>query len=143
MKYTTYDSLGKITGNYTFSNSTNANLNLSGKTYITGHYNENEYRISGGLAIPLSTKPTSDYLVYQFDYATNNWVVDQDRSRSNISRYRDDLIKEVNSVGAVWWASLSPTEQQELINYRNQLLAYTVTGTVVEPQWPLKPSTLE
>jgi hypothetical protein len=142
MNYTTYDSLGKITGNYWFGNADNATLNLAGKTYIVGDYSAATHYLNNGLPVTFPVKPTSDHLEYQFDYATKTWVVDQAQSRHNIAVARDQLINEVESIGAVQWASLSSVEQQQLTQYRQQLLAYTVTGTVTEPVWPNKPNTL-
>jgi hypothetical protein len=56
---------------------------------------------------------------------------------------RNQLLVAVDRVNPVWWNSLTPQQQQELIVYRQALLDVPQqTGFPTDVSWPSKPSWL-
>lgn len=66
-------------------------------------------------------------------------VSDQDQSR----RIRDQLLAAIDQITPVWYASLTPEQQQELQAYRLALLAVPQqAGFPTAIEWPAKPQWL-
>ena len=67
----------------------------------------------------------------------SNSLADQSR------RIRDQLLSLVDQVTPVWYASLTPEQQQDLQAYRQALLAVPQqAGFPTDIQWPTKPTWL-
>jgi hypothetical protein len=57
--------------------------------------------------------------------------------------FRDELLKEVDKITAAWYSTLSESQQQELQDYRQALLAVPQQAGFPESvEWPCKPTWL-
>ena len=141
MKYTFYNpTTGQITSTVTFGDQETADLNLAGNSYVEGLWTELEYYIEAGQAVAKSANPSTDDIIYYFDYAIKNWSILEDKTEYNARNKRNNLLSAVDRVNAVWYSTLSADEQQAVVTYRQQLLAVPQQSgfpTVID--WPAKP----
>ena len=144
MNYTVYNpSTGQILTTFTSVDPDLVNLNLQGKTYIVGLFDSSKYYINNSQAIQIPTKPTNDYIVYNFDWSTKTWIIDVDQTSQNARNQRNQLLTNIDRVNPVWYASLTTEQQQELVVYRQQLLAVPEqAGFPSTIDWPAKPTWL-
>lgn len=144
MKYTIYNpNTGKIQDSVTFANQEIADLNLNGKSYISGLYNEIEYYIKDGQAIKKDPDPSTTDIIFHFDYNTKQWVKVVDFRASNIRQQRDQLLTQIDNVNPIWYASLSSEQQTQLQVYRQDLLSVPQqSGFPESVDWPAKPTWL-
>jgi hypothetical protein len=135
MNYTIYNKdTGQIIGNYS-SNITDDGF-LTGKDYIEGNITGNYY-IVDGIAVEMPTKPEGHY---DFDYTTRQWVFNTDMAISNIKSRRATLLSAVDRINPLWWAGMTPEQQAEVTQYRQQLLDITSQATYpTTVEWPTKP----
>lgn len=143
MIYTTYNPVtGQILSNIMISNENLTDLNLADKTYVPGRYDSNEYYIDQGQPTLLPIKP-QDANQYQFDWTTKSWVIDLDHSSVVHRQQRNNLLSAVDCINPVWWNSLTPQQQQELIVYRQALLDVPQQASFpTAVSWPAKPAWL-
>ena len=120
MKYTIYNSnTGQITSNYSFDSiDPNNDPNLIGKSYIEGAYNAKEYYIVNGIAVKLPANPSTGLIEYQFDWNTKTWNVDIAATQQLVRSRRKALLKLIDKVNPIWYATLTADEQTELSNYK-------------------------
>jgi len=144
MNYTIYNpTTGSIEAAVSFNNEETAELNLTGKTYISGSYNNIDYYVDNGQAVAKGPDPSTINLHYQFNYATKSWQLIADYTANNTRQQRDQLLGQIDRVNPVWYASLTMEQQQELIAYRQALLDVPhQTGFPIEVSWPAKPAWL-
>jgi hypothetical protein len=144
MNYTIYNPItGSIEMAVSFDNKETAELNLAGKTYISGLYNNINCYVDNGQAIVKSPDPSTINLHYQFDYTTKSWQLIADYTADNTRQQRDNLLAAVDRVNPVWYASLTTEQQQQLIAYRQALLDVPQqTGFPTAVSWPAKPAWL-
>jgi hypothetical protein len=144
MKYTFYDpSTGKIISSAIFGDVETAELNLAGQSYIEGLYYENQYYVVNGQAVAKTANPSTNDVIYYFDYATKTWQPYIDMRVSNTRYQRDQSLAQIDRVNPVWYATLNDPQQQELAQYRQALLDVPQqTGFPESVVWPAKPTWL-
>jgi len=144
MKYTFYNpSTGQITSSVIFGDQATADLNLIHDSYIQGIWNETEYYIQDGQAVAKPVDPSTNDIVYYFDYTTKTWCILEDKRESNARQQRNDLLSAVDRINPVWYASLTTDQQTELATYRQQLLDVPQqSGFSSDITWPAKPGWL-
>jgi hypothetical protein len=143
MNYTIYHpNTGEIQSVIQTVNEDLAELNLLGHTYIPGNYDGNAYYIANGIAIDKPQQP-QDGLAYTFDWNAKTWIMDIATSATNIKMQRNQLLTAVDRVNPVWYASLTETQQQALVAYRQQLLDVPQQASFPsQVDWPAKPTWL-
>lgn len=118
---------------------TNDRRTGQGYGIISGNY-PTGYYVKGGVK-PLPPRPGP--LVYQWDLATESWLIDLPASIDQQRKRRDQLLSAVDRVNPMWYASLSPERQTELQQYRLALLAVPQQPGFPESiEWPAKPAWL-
>jgi hypothetical protein len=142
MNYTVYDpTTGEIQYVFASENSDLTEQNLAGKTYIAGNYNSRDHYIDSGSVVDKPTAPSIPGLVYQFDYATKTWQINLFLSEQASRQLRNSQLTQVDKINPIWYASLSPEQQAELIVYRQALLAVPQqSGFPAQVEWPAKPA---
>lgn len=143
MNYTIYnDQTGEIQSVFTISDQSQVEVNLAGKTWVEGNYSANQYYIEAGQPVVKIQQPL-DGAPYDFDWTTKTWVLNQDQYSEQMRIQRNQMLSTVDRVNPVWFNSLSPSQQQELITYRQELLAVPQqAGFPATINWPAKPSWL-
>jgi len=144
MNYTVYDpTTGIIEYSVSYNDNETAELNLVNKTYINGLYNNIDYYIYNGQAVPKGQDPSTHNLQYNFDYTTKTWQLIYDYTNDNARQQRNNLLSAVDRVNPVWYATLTAGQQQELQVYRQALLAVPQQAGFPESvEWPAKPTWL-
>ena len=144
MIYTVYDPVtGKIQCTITGSSPANLALNLEGKTYIEGNYDDKHYYIVDGKAVPKAEDPSTNLIKYLFDDAKKQWMIDREATERLARNYRDVLLGTIDKINPVWWASMTSEQQSRVIQYRQELLGVPQQGGFpVKILWPEKPSFL-
>jgi hypothetical protein len=144
MNYTVYDpTTGIIEYSVSYNDNETAELNLVNKTYINGLYNNIDYYIYNGQAVPKGQDPSTHNLQYNFDYTTKTWQLIYDYTNDNARQQRNNLLSAVDRVNPVWYASLTESQQHELQVYRQALLDIPQqTGFPESVEWPAKPTWL-
>jgi hypothetical protein len=144
MKYTLYNqTTGQIQRVYSDYNEETTITTCQGLPCIVGEYSERDYYIENGQAVKKPAKPIAFNVVYTFDYETKTWIVDQEKSQQQVRQLRDKDLAVIDKINPIWYSSLSTTQQQELQQYRQQLLDIPQqTGFPINVVWPIKPSWL-
>lgn len=144
MIYTIYDPItGKIQCTITSNSAVDLALNLEGKTYIEGSFDDQHYYIVDGEAVPKAVDPSTSLKKYYFDNTSKQWVVDVDATDRLARSYRSIMLSLVDKINPIWWAELSPTEQQAVVDFRYQLLNVPQQeGFPADINWPEKPTFL-
>jgi hypothetical protein len=144
MKYTFYNpATGQITSTVTFGDQETAALNLSNKSYVEGLWTELEYYIEAGQAVAKSANPSTDDIVYYFNYTTKSWHILEDKTESNARNQRNNQLSQIDRINPIWYASLTEQQQQDLVAYRQHLLAVPQqAGFPTQVDWPAKPTWL-
>jgi len=115
---------------------------MPGYHCIEGSYNT-EYYIDQGQAVLKGQDPSTDDLIYNFDYTTKSWTVDLIKTQHSLRTKRNTLLQDVDAITAVWYNSLSEQQQAELQAYRQALLAVPQqAGFPTQVEWPTKPQWL-
>lgn len=143
MIYTTYDpATGKIQGTVT---SSEPGLPESTSTVgvIEGSYDARTNRVVNGQVEPLPDNPSDPSRYYEFDYVTSTWQLNQDISQVLSRVTRQKLLTDIDRINPIWYASLNTDQQQQLIEYRQALLAVPQQSGFPETvTWPVKPTWL-
>ncbi len=136
MIYSVYDSnTGKI--EY-LTNQAPADL-----PWIEGEYHPKQYYVADGQAVSIPANPSTDLCVYDFDFVTKTWQLNQDLSSSLSRQHRNYLLSQVDRVNPIWYNSLTSQQQQELADYRQALLDVPQQpGFPVDVVWAAKPTWL-
>ncbi len=141
MTYTIYNPLtGEIKYTIVCDSSDTLNANLSGQSYVPGNYAADQYYIVNGQVQNKPDKPDNQ-LIYEFDYAQGTWTINIDETIGLIRYQRNIRLGDIDRVNPIWYASLSPEQQAELIVYRQALLAVPQqSGFPAQVEWPAKPA---
>lgn len=141
MDFTIYDpTTGKILYNFTCNDQATAEVNLIDCNYITGNYSFNDYYIENNQPVAKGPAPSNNYI---FDYTTKSWQLDINSLTQLIKTNRNQLLSAVDRVNPVWYSSLTPEQQNELVVYRQQLLDVPEqSGFPTQVEWPAKPAWL-
>jgi hypothetical protein len=144
MKYTIYNAnTGEIVSTITVSDEIHAQANLGNSSYIEGSYSGQDYYVDQGQPVAKPDRPTGGFEHYYFDYVTKTWAVDPEISGIQIRSERNRLLASIDRVNPIWYASLSADQQQELVTYRQALLAVPQqSGFPDSVTWPVKPTWL-
>jgi hypothetical protein len=139
MNYSVYDPAnGKIIKCLTVSN-----CEPNESFFISGHWDANQYYVNNGVAVELPPKPDNSLLAYDFDFVSHSWVVNDLLSGIQVRAERTRLLRDVDQVTPVRYASLATDQQQELATYRQALLAVPQqSGFPQTVTWPVKPTWL-
>jgi hypothetical protein len=143
MKYTYYNSdSGEIIGIIDTNDADLAQLHLAEKTWINGEYNSDRYYIDQGQPVIKPATPL-DGFDYDFDWNTKTWQLNFDKTSQRVRQLRDNELNQVDRVNPVWYATLTSEQQQQLVSYRQALLAVPQqSGFPVTVNWPAKPTWL-
>lgn len=115
---------------------------IQNRPYIPGNWNANIYYIKDRKAKPYPPTPGNPDN-YQWDLATETWILDPVRAAANQRRIRDRLLAQVDRVNPIWYASLTAEQQTQLQDYRSALLAVPQQpGFPGEVSWPQRPAWL-
>ena len=141
MNYTTYNpNTGEIIGLYTIDDPNAVDINLSGKSFVEGKFNKNNYYIDNGCAIEIPTQPS---IYHEFNYETKSWVENITLFTEHARLYRNSLLKDVDKINPVWYNSLTTEQQTEIAAYRQALLDVPQqSGWPTTIEWPTRPSWL-
>lgn len=141
MKYTVYNNItGMITGVYSINDDALVDINLAGKSYVSGEYNPKGYYIDNGQAIKIPRMP---YPGHKFDYTSKQWVLDYELLEKNIRTTRNNCLLIIDKINPIWYNSLSTEQQQELAAYRQALLNVPQQpGFPAAVEWPVQPAWL-
>jgi hypothetical protein len=137
MIYTTYDpATGEIQATFSTTD------DIMPDNAIPGAYNSGTHYVVNDQAVNKPADP-SGIQKYVFDYQTKSWLLDAATSIDSVKKIRDEMLSAVDRVNPVWYASLSPQQQQELITYRQALLDVPQqAGFPGQVEWPAKPGWL-
>jgi|LakMenE18May11ns_1017448.scaffolds.fasta_scaffold9958650_5 hypothetical protein len=143
MIYTTYDpATGKIQGTVT---SSEPGLPESTSTVgvIEGSYDARTNRVVNGQVEPLPGNPSNPSLYYEFDYIAGVWKLNTELSQILSRITRNKMLEDIDRINPIWYASLNTDQQQQLIEYRQALLAVPQQSGFPETvTWPVKPTWL-
>ena len=141
MKYTFYDpETGKITCSAVLGDADTRDIVLANNSYVEGLYNETDCYISDGQAVAKPANPSTNDVVYYFDYVSKTYQLYCDLRSTNARIQRDELLSVIDRVNPVRWASLSVEQQQQLQTYRQALLDVPQQDSFPESiEWPAKP----
>jgi hypothetical protein len=144
MIYTIYDPItGQIQSTITGSSASDLALNLQGKTYIEGNFDDKHYYIVDGAAVPKAADPSNSLMKYSFDHNSKQWVINLAATERLARNYRNVLLGLVDKINPVWWAALTTEQQVEVSDFRSALLAVPQqAGFPSNIQWPDKPTFL-
>jgi hypothetical protein len=143
MNYTIYDDQGKIISTYGSSDLNQVEEYLADKNYVEGLYSSEYYYISDGQPITKPTNPSTNTLVYNFNYTTKEWDLDKDKTEHKIKYVRSILFEAVDKVNPLWYVSMSEQQKTELAAYRQALLDITKQSEYpLSIVWPVKPKWL-
>jgi len=136
MNYTVYD---KNTGDIISVVSTNddavRDLMLQNCTYLPGEYDAETHYVSGGQVLEKTPAPGPYHR-----WSNGTWHFDANMAEAMHRQDRMTRLAQIDAVNAVWYASLSADQQQELQAYRVALLGVPQQAgfpTLIE--WPTKP----
>lgn len=136
MKATIYDpSTGQIKSTITAGRQIDLDLNIpDGAAWIDGQYSASEYYIKDGQPVPFPVKP--EYPC-DFDYTSEQWVWDEDRSWLELRLKRDRLLQSSD------WTQVpdAPVDQAAWAAYRQALRDLpSNTQDPRNPVWPTPPA---
>lgn len=143
MTYTIYNPLtGEIKYTFVSDSSDTIDANLSGQSYVIGNYAPDQHYIVNGQVQNKPNRPDNE-LIYDFDYAQGTWTINIDETTNQIRYQRNIRLNDIDRVNPIWYASLTADQQQQLIEYRQALLAVPQQSGFPETvTWPVKPTWL-
>jgi hypothetical protein len=143
MKYTFYNPDSGEIFNIIDSNDPAAiQAQLQNQTWIEGEYHFDRYYIEAGQPVVKTQRPLDGY-PYEFDWTTKTWILNQDQFTEQMRIQRNQMLAAVDRVNPVWFNALTPRQQQDLITYRQALLAVPQqSGFPATIDWPAKPTWL-
>jgi Phage tail assembly chaperone protein len=144
MNYTVYDSnTGKIELVFTSHDANLVEQNLKNCSWIPGNFSSVEYYIVNGSPVPKPPAPQTPGQIFDFDYSTKDWKINIELSIRASRQLRNIELQTIDRINPVWFNSLTPEQQQDLITYRQLLLAVPQqSGFPATIDWPAKPTWL-
>lgn len=108
-----------------------------GELILEAEYTGNQY-VEDGALVAMPPQPSLDHV---FNYSTKAWELDVALVTSNAYAIRNQLLREgPDRISPIWWASMTPTEQQAWLDYRQALLDVSnQPGFPTSITWPTKP----
>ena len=144
MKYTIYNpATGEIFSVLSTHDPELAALNIGTNSYVEGDYDAQKYYVHNGQAVGKPVDPSTETTCYTFDYVTKSWTIDHLQTANRARQLRDRLLVQIDRINPVWYASLAEEQQQDLVAYRQHLLAVPEQAafpTAID--WPAKPTWL-
>lgn len=144
MNYTFYDpTTGEITGTGG-SNGVDI-LSADNRPHIVGTWHPKNYYLDLATMTPVKKPrdPSGPFKKYTFDWNTKTWQIDLDATADLSRKFRNQLLADIDRVNPIWWASLTQSQQQQLQQYRQDLLDVPQqTGFPESVSWPQKPEWL-
>ena len=143
MTYTIYNPVtGEIQYTFVSEEAHTIDANLFGQSYVIGNYAAEQYYIVNGQVQNKPNRPDNE-LIYDFDYAQGIWTLNIDETTNQIRYQRNLRLKDIDRVNPIWYASLTADQQQQLVTYRQALLAVPQQAGFPETvTWPVKPTWL-
>ena len=143
MQYTAYDSTtGQLLWNY-FNSEDTVLTEINGKPVLPDKYELGKFYWSADGIVAIPAKPASLFTAYDFDYATKTWQVNISATEKAVRTARDAQLADVDKVNPIWYGSLTTEQQQELQQYRTDLLNIPQqSGFPESVVWPSKPAWL-
>jgi hypothetical protein len=142
MKYTKYNpATGEITSVLTITDATSLAVNLS-DYYLDGHYDSYQYYVDvdNRVAIAKPEKPSSNHI---WNLESRQWVLDTQQIEIDIRNQRNWQLSYIDRINPVWYSTLTTEQQQELVDYRQDLLNVPQQSGFPEIiDWPTKPAWL-
>jgi len=144
MNYTIYDpASGQIINTISSADQDIIDINLQDKSFVEGIFDATHFYIKHNQPVEFPNKPTRDHMRYIWDWNQLTWIVDAEMTINHVRQQRNLLLADVDRVNPVWYASLTADQQQELITYRQALLAVPQQAGFPESvEWPAKPTWL-
>jgi len=139
MIYTTYDATtGVIKGQAMMPARQLSEIN---QAYIEGAWDGTIYYIQDGKPVPYPRKPDANsWVVWSWDIDTLGWQVNTAETALAVRKTRNQRLAVVDRVNPIWYASLTPEQQQQLQQYRQALLDIPQQPGFPETiSWPAKP----
>ena len=139
MIWTLYNAkTGAITGTTTDA------IRAGSEPSISGNYNSEHYYVRQGRALRKSPRPSAQpHVVYDFDYATLNWQINQSATAQRAREHRNMLFKYVDKISPIWYDSMPAQQRLTAQTYRSQLLAVPdQPGFPEHIVWPIVPEFL-
>ena len=143
MQYTAYNpETGQLLWNYSNSEDT-VLTEINGKPVLPAKYEPGKFYWEAGNIVAVPTKPSSLFTAYDFDYATKTWQVNLPATEKAIRQARDNELATVDRVNPIWYGTLTSEQQQQLQQYRTDLLNVPQqSGFPESVVWPTKPAWL-
>jgi hypothetical protein len=143
MKYTTYNvQTGQVDLVYDIADPEQIAANLAGRDWILGDYGTGYY-IENNQPVVMPADPSTVLAPHEFDYVTKSWQLNHSAAEFVNRSERNKLLSDIDRVNAIWYASLSTDQQQQLITYRQALLDVPQqSGFPAAVNWPAKPTWL-
>lgn len=139
MVITSYDQHGQITGQMSYPDDNILATLPADARYILGVVPANHW-IDAGVPRPLPANPSTDTLIYEFDYPNHRWIIDHALTNTAIRQHRAGLLALIDRVNPVWFSTLTAEQQQQLQVYRQALLDITDQPSYPQVTWPAKPA---
>lgn len=139
MNYTIYDQeTGDIVSTVFTNDVAQRDHMLANSTFIQGNYDASEFYIDQGQPVKKPISPGEYYY-----WHNKQWHIDRDKTAVFERHKRNALLTDIDRVNALWYASLTAEQQQELQAYRQALLAVPQqAGFPTAIEWPSKPQWL-
>ena len=143
MQYTAYNpETGQLLWNYSNTEDT-VLTEINGKPVLPAKYETGKFYWQDGNIVAIPTKPASLFTAYNFDYATKTWLIDLVKTEQAVRKTRDVQLADVDKVNPIWYGTLISEQQQQLQQYRTDLLNVPQqSGFPESVVWPTKPAWL-
>jgi len=109
---------------------------------ILGIYNDQSHYIdiTNKIAIAKPIQPSDNHI---WNFENKTWLLDTNKLSRSLRISRNKLLKLIDQVNPIWYASLTVEQQTELAAYRTALLNVPQqTGFPTTVDWPIKPTWL-
>lgn len=108
-----------------------------GEAILEAEFTGDQY-VEDGELVAMPPKPSNDHI---FNYDTKAWVLNLQAVTNRAIAFRDELLREgPDRISPLWWASMTPAQQQAWLDYRQLLLDVTdQPGFPTDIVWPTKP----
>lgn len=136
---------GEITGTISVSNSVDLTTQLQGQDWIEGNWPGNRYQVLDAQVCEIPALPADHDLSlhWSWNHRQQQWQPNLQRAVDDLRRRRSLDLDRLDRVNAIWWSTLSPDQQAELVAYRQALLDVPQQpGFPEQVEWPQPPAWL-
>lgn len=110
---------------------------------IEGEWHPGLYYVVDGVAVAMPDNPSTDLLIYKFNFDNKTWTLHQGFTTTKSRQHRNTLLATIDRVNPVWYNSLTAEQQTELAAYRQALLDVPQQAGFPESvEWPEQPTWL-